>query len=124
MRMPRDAPRPVPTMIAVGVASPSAHGHAMMRTAMNAVIAYVSDGWGPGAGPATPGGRRAAREDPAGGRDGLARPHDHDVAHRELVDGDLLLDAAGAAHARRLRAHREERADRVARARAGARREG
>jgi hypothetical protein len=32
MRMPFSAPRPVPTMIAVGVASPRAHGHAMMST--------------------------------------------------------------------------------------------
>jgi hypothetical protein len=31
---PSDAPLPVPTIIAVGVASPSAHGHAMTRTAM------------------------------------------------------------------------------------------
>ena len=29
---PADAPRPAPTMIAIGVASPSAHGQAMMRT--------------------------------------------------------------------------------------------
>ncbi len=33
MRMPDCAPRPVPTMIAVGVASPSAHGHAITSTA-------------------------------------------------------------------------------------------
>ena len=31
--MPRCAPRPVPTMIAVGVARPSAHGHAITSTA-------------------------------------------------------------------------------------------
>ena len=30
---PSDAPRPVPTMIAIGVARPSAHGHAMISTA-------------------------------------------------------------------------------------------
>ena len=33
MRIPSCAPRPVPTMSAVGVASPSAHGHAMISTA-------------------------------------------------------------------------------------------
>ena len=33
MRMPRSAPMPVPTMMAVGVASPSAHGQAMTSTA-------------------------------------------------------------------------------------------
>ena len=32
-RTPAVAPRPVPTMIDIGVASPSAHGHAMIRTA-------------------------------------------------------------------------------------------
>ena len=34
MRMPWDAATPVPTMTAVGVASPRAHGQAMTRTAM------------------------------------------------------------------------------------------
>ena len=37
-RMPLAAPRPVPTMIAVGVAKPSAHGHEITRTE----IAYES----------------------------------------------------------------------------------
>ena len=39
--MPSSAARPVPTMTAVGVASPSAQGQAMMRTAMVVVIAIV-----------------------------------------------------------------------------------
>ena len=39
MRMPRCAPRPVPTSSAVGVASPRAHGHAMISTATAAVNA-------------------------------------------------------------------------------------
>ena len=47
IRMPASAPRPVPTMIAVGVASPSAHGHAMISTATKFNSAYVSLGWGP-----------------------------------------------------------------------------
>ena len=34
MRMPVSAPLPVPTMIAVGVARPMAHGQAMIRTAI------------------------------------------------------------------------------------------
>ena len=42
IRMPSWAPRPVPTMSAVGVASPSAHGHAMIRTATAAVKAAVT----------------------------------------------------------------------------------
>ena len=36
---PASAPRPVPTMIAVGVARPMAHGQAMTRTLMNAASA-------------------------------------------------------------------------------------
>ena len=32
IRMPACAPRPTPTMIDIGVARPSAHGQAMMRT--------------------------------------------------------------------------------------------
>ena len=39
--MPSSAARPVPTMTAVGVASPSAQGQAMMRTAMVVVMAMV-----------------------------------------------------------------------------------
>ncbi len=45
--MPFSAPLPVPTMIAVGVARPMAHGQAMMRTAIALVSAYVSFGSGP-----------------------------------------------------------------------------
>ena len=33
-RMPRFSPTPLPTMMAVGVASPSAHGQAMTSTAI------------------------------------------------------------------------------------------
>ena len=47
MRIPASAPRPVPTMIAVGVARPIAHGQAMTRTLMNAVSASVRRGSGP-----------------------------------------------------------------------------
>ncbi len=42
MRIPSCAPRPVPTMSAVGVASPSAHGHAMISTATAAENAAVA----------------------------------------------------------------------------------
>ena len=42
MITPRDAPRPVPTIIAVGVARPSAHGQAMISTATAAVKASVA----------------------------------------------------------------------------------
>ena len=34
MRMPLAAPRPVPTMMAVGVANPNAHGQLMTSTLM------------------------------------------------------------------------------------------
>ena len=43
MMMPSWAPRPVPTMIAVGVASPRAHGQAMISTATAAVNADAAD---------------------------------------------------------------------------------
>ena len=42
--MPCSAALPVPTMIAVGVARPSAHGQAMISTAMAACSASVSRG--------------------------------------------------------------------------------
>ena len=42
MRSPSWAPRPVPTISAVGVASPSAHGQAMMSTATAAVNAKLA----------------------------------------------------------------------------------
>ena len=45
--MPVSAPRPVPTMIAVGVARPMAHGQAITTTLMKAVSASVSRGSGP-----------------------------------------------------------------------------
>ena len=45
--IPASAPLPVPTMIAVGVASPSAQGQAMIRTAMKACRAKVKRGSGP-----------------------------------------------------------------------------
>ena len=44
---PDCAPLPVPTMIAIGVASPSAHGHAMMSTATAFTSACASRGSGP-----------------------------------------------------------------------------
>ena len=47
MRIPTSAPLPVPTMIAVGVARPIAHGQAMITTPMNAVSASVTRGSGP-----------------------------------------------------------------------------
>ena len=46
-RMPWRAPRPVPARIAVGVASPSAQGHAMIRTEANATVAKRTRGSGP-----------------------------------------------------------------------------
>ena len=42
MMMPSCAPRPVPTISAVGVARPSAHGQAMMSTATAAVNAVAA----------------------------------------------------------------------------------
>ncbi|OGK95122.1 MAG: hypothetical protein A3J45_06685 [Candidatus Rokubacteria bacterium RIFCSPHIGHO2_02_FULL_69_13] len=47
MRTPCSAPLPVPTMIAVGVASPMAHGQAITRTATKLVSAKRNAGCGP-----------------------------------------------------------------------------
>ena len=44
---PASAPRPVPTMIDIGVARPSAHGHAMISTATAFTSACASRGSGP-----------------------------------------------------------------------------
>ena len=46
-RIPSSAPFPVATMIEVGVASPIAHGQAMIRTEIMLTIAYVPRGSGP-----------------------------------------------------------------------------
>jgi len=43
IRIPFSAPFPVPTIIAVDVASPSAHGHAITITEVKAINAYVYD---------------------------------------------------------------------------------
>ena len=45
--MPDRAPRPVPTRMAVGVASPRAQGQAMIRTEANAIVAKTARGSGP-----------------------------------------------------------------------------
>ena len=47
IKMPAIAPRPVPTMIDIGVARPSAQGHAMMRTATALTSACAILGSGP-----------------------------------------------------------------------------
>ena len=45
--MPFSAPLPIPAINAVGVARPSAQGHAMIRMLMVVINAYVSEGSGP-----------------------------------------------------------------------------
>ena len=47
MSTPMLAPFPTPTPIDIGVASPSAQGHAMITTETAAINAYESDGFGP-----------------------------------------------------------------------------
>ncbi len=54
MSTPICAPRPVPTSSAVGVARPSAHGHAMMRTATAAVNAAEAGAPAPSHAPRAP----------------------------------------------------------------------
>src|SRR5260221_10535028 len=46
-KTPAVAPRPVPTIIDIGVARPRAHGHAMMSTATALTSAYAMRGSGP-----------------------------------------------------------------------------
>ena len=70
-RIPASAPRPVPTMIAVGVARPIAHGQATMTTPMNAVSASVSRGSGPNS---EPGDERQRRDDEDRRHERLADP--------------------------------------------------
>ena len=47
IRMPECAPRPMPTMIDIGVARPSAQGQAMISTVTAATSANVKRGSGP-----------------------------------------------------------------------------
>src|SRR5437867_11318293 len=49
IRIPSSAPRPIPTIIEVGVANPSAHGQAMISTATKFSSALVKAGAGPNA---------------------------------------------------------------------------
>ena len=53
IRTPLLAPRPMPTVIDMGVASPKAQGHAMINTATAFVIADANRGSGPNASQAT-----------------------------------------------------------------------
>ena len=78
MSTPAEAPRPVPTMMAMGVASPSAHGHAMISTAMALSRASAKRGSGP------------QTYQPTNGRDGHDDYRRHEPArHRigEPLDG-------------------------------------
>ena len=56
---------------------------------------------------------RRSRDDESVGRDGLARPDDHDVSDYQLFDRHVLFRTAPPTHARALRAERGERADRI-----------
>ena len=47
IRTPAWAPRPTPTMTDIGVASPSAHGQAIISTATALTIAWAKRGSGP-----------------------------------------------------------------------------
>ena len=72
IRMPSWAPRPVPTSSAVGVASPSAHGQAMISTATAAVKAAAAPAPVPSQN--AEGGRRPARSRSARRRRRSGRP--------------------------------------------------
>ena len=79
IRMPSWAPRPVPTISAVGVARPSAQGQAMISTATAAVNAAV------GPPPA---------QQPAGEREQRQRDHDRHEDRRDPVGEPLDLGLA------------------------------
>ena len=78
-RMPRVAPRPDATMIDIGVARPSAHGHAMIST----VTALMSPNIQLGSGPSQPQARTSQRdrdhERPRNARDAVGH-----ALHRRL----------------------------------------
>ena len=74
MTIPSCAPRPVPTISAVGVASPSAQGQAMMRTATAAVKAAETS---------------AVEEEPARERRQREPDHDRDEDGRDAVGEPL-----------------------------------
>ena len=85
--MPACAARPVPTMIAVGVARPMAHGQAMIRTVIAAMSPSVKLGSGP---------RTSQSEEGRRGQEQDDRHEDRADAVRERLDGRLgalrLLD--------------------------------
>ena len=93
--MPAWAARPVPTMMAVGVARPMAHGQAMMRTVMAAMSPSVKLGSGP---------RTSQATNVDGGEDQDDGHEDRADAVGQRLDGRLgalrLLD-----HAHDLRQH-------------------
>ena len=87
MRMPSWAPRPVPTMIAVGVARPRAHGQAMISTATAAVkasAASLAD---------EPARRRACRGDDDDDRHEHRRDAVGEPLHRRLARLGVLDEA-------------------------------
>src|SRR5215831_3397209 len=131
---PSCAPRPVPTMIAVGVAKPIAQGHAMTSTptglereATRAVDRAPDDR---GAGPlldrqALTGQHRFVHargtlDDSAVDGDAFARPNSDEITDHHLTDRDVLLSSA-TEHSRRARPQRDQLSNRVRRSAAGAR---
>ena len=84
---PDRAPRPTPTMIDIGVASPSAHGQAMISTETAAIMAKANRGSGPNvaqAAKARTRDRDHQRDEPAG--DLVREPLDRRAAALRLSD--------------------------------------
>ena len=105
IRMPSWAPRPVPTSSAVGVASPSAQGQAMISTATAAVKAALAP-----SPPTEPDRRASRRRAPMHGRhehrrDAVGQPLHRRLARLRLADqpGDLGERGVGADARRRAR---------------------
>ena len=114
---PAVAPRPVPTMIAIGVASPSAHGQAMISTATALTSACARRGSGPQRAPRrrTPATATSddGRHEPRGDR--VGEPLNRRAAPLRLADhpDDLREQRVGADA---LGAHQERSAGAVDRA--------
>ena len=98
MKIPSCAPRPQATISAAGVASPSAHGHAMISTASAALNARSA-----GAAREQPAGQRQGRRHQHGGHedaaDPVGEPLDGRLLRLGLLDqGDQVRELGVAAH--------------------------
>src|SRR5205807_729136 len=103
---PAVAPRPIPTMIDMGVANPSAQGQAMINTATALTQAWASRGGAHGLVDCT-----GPVQDRSGHRDGLARPHPKPITDLDVGQRNVGLAAVRVEQARLLGCQAQQRAD-------------